>query len=91
MIYCSKNRADLENKLGALDTANDEFFSSIERLVTLARHAPITFKSSKIEARREILKLVLSNLVLDDRQLRWKYKKPFDLMASCTKINSWQG
>ena len=83
--------ADIEAKLNTLSGAEDEFYATVESLMDLARNAPVTFASSKIEARRELIVLVLSNLVLEGKQLRWKYKKPFDSMASCANNRSWQG
>lgn len=78
-----------ETRLGSLDKAGEEFYSTIEKIIKIARNAPVTFESSKLEPRRELINLVLQNLTLEDRQLRWKYKKPFDLMASCNENLNW--
>ena len=80
-----------ETKLGSLDKAGEEFYSTIENIMQIVRDAPMTFESSKLDTRRELINLVLQNLTLEDRQLRWKYKKPFDSMASCREMNSWLG
>ena len=45
-------------------------------------------KNSKIERRRQIINIVFQNLELHVDQLRWKYKKPFDSMASYNN-SSW--
>lgn len=91
VIELRESKLDIETRLSTLDKVNDEFYSTLENLMRIARNAPLTLESSKLEQRKELINLVLQNLELDDRQLRWKYKKPFDLMASCAKMNSWLG
>jgi len=46
---------------------------------------------TKIERRRQIINIVFQNLELHGDQLRWKYKKPFDSMASYINDSSWLG
>lgn len=87
----TSSRVDIDNKLNSLEGAADEFYATAENLMRLVRDAPTTFESSKMDARRELILLVLSNLVIKDGQLGWIYKKPFDLMASCAKNDNWQG
>ncbi len=41
------------------------------------------------DQKRSILNLIVSNFQLEDKLLRWKYKKPFDLMAFCAKNANW--
>ena len=86
-----QDKKDILNKLSKLDTCSDEFYSTLQKIVQICRNAPDTFESSKLEPRRELLQLVLQNLELHDRELRWKYKKPFDVMASCKKTQNWLG
>lgn len=44
-----------------------------------------------MEEKRQLLQLVLQSLELHDRQLRWKYKKPYDSMASYKNDSTWLG
>ena len=90
-VEIKEAKLGLEGKLSALDTVSDEFYKTLENLMRITRNAPLTFESSKLDQRKELINLVLQNLELHGRELRWKYKKPFDLMASCTKMNSWLG
>lgn len=57
----------------------------------LVLNAPHLFDRSEMEERRRIIELVLQNLEIHDRQLRWQYKKPFDMMASYKNDSSWLG
>lgn len=84
-------KRDIENRIANLGTASNDFYDKAEKIMQICKSAPSTFESSMIDQRRELVNLVLSNLTLDDDQLRWKYKKPFDSMASCTDNDSWLG
>lgn len=85
------NTQEVQQKLATLDNASDEFYESAIQVMELARDASDFFKSSELSQKRQLLDMVLQNLELCDDQLRWKYKKPFDSMASCTNNSSWLG
>ena len=57
----------------------------------IAHNAPLTLLSSKIDKRRELVNIVLSNLTLFNDQLRWEYKKPFDVMHQTALNQTWLG
>ena len=82
---------DIEQRIANLGTASNEFYDNIQSVMEIARNAPLTFLSSKIDKRRALLTLVLSNLTLHDDQLRWEYKKPFDIMHQTAKNQTWLG
>ncbi len=84
-------REELNNMLAGLDKSNEEFYATIEKIINVARNAPRLLESSSIEQKRELLNLVLQNLELKNDQLGWKYKKPFNLMASYINYSSWLG
>lgn len=46
---------------------------------------PLHFQSSKVETKREILHLLLSNLKLQDRKISYTLRKPFDYISSLNK------
>ncbi len=62
---------------------------SVNNLLSLAKEAPQLFKKANFEQKRELVNLVLSNLELHGKELRWKLKKPFELMAFCSKSGNW--
>jgi site-specific DNA recombinase len=82
---------DIEQRIANLGTASNEFYDNIQRIMEIAHDAPFTLLSSKIDKRRALLTLVLSNLTLHDDQLRWEYKKPFDIMHQTAKNQTWLG
>lgn len=73
----------------SLELSDDEYYLSVDHLLKLAKDLPILFEKAEIQKKRMLLKMIVSNLSLDGDLLRWKYKKPFDLMASCNEMNSW--
>lgn len=58
-------------------------------LMSLARRAPELFQTADIEQKRSLIKIVLSNLELNGKQLMWELKKPFDTMALCFENGNW--
>jgi site-specific DNA recombinase len=84
-------QVDIEQRIANLGTASNEFYDNIQRIMEIARDAPLTLLSSKIDRRRELLTLVLSNLTLHENQLRWEYKKPFDIMYQTAQSQTWLG
>ncbi|MEO5950022.1 MAG: hypothetical protein ABIQ04_01090 [Candidatus Saccharimonadales bacterium] len=82
---------DIERRIANLGTASKEFYENTQSVMEIARDAPLTLLSSKIDKRRALMTLVLLNLTIYDEQLRWEYKKPFSLMAFYTDNDSWLG
>ena len=81
----------LNSKLQSIDSANDDFYENAQIVMNLVRNGADKFESSKLQERRRLINLVLQNLELNDGQLRWKYKKPFNTMASYENDSSWLG
>ncbi|MDR1087431.1 MAG: hypothetical protein LBL16_04285 [Endomicrobium sp.] len=46
----------------------------------IGKNIPSLFKSSKVEEKRQIINLVLSNLKLKNKNLEFSYRKPVDLI-----------
>jgi len=86
-----QQRDSLNRKLSSLDVATDKYYESAEIVMNLVRDASEILKSSKMERKRQIINIVFQNLELHGDQLRWKYKKPFDSMASYNNDSSWLG
>ena len=84
-------RDSLNRKLSSINEASDNYYENAEIIMNLVRNSSDIFESSKIERRRQIINIVFQNLELFDHELRWKYKKPFDSMASYTNDSSWLG
>ena len=72
-----------------LQEADDQFFVSAKYILELSKRAKELFESSKIEQRRQIIKLVLSNLTLEGKKLRYEAVKPFDTILNCADGQRW--
>ena len=60
---------NIQSQITKLNEANDDFEITVEYL----------FKSSGIDVKRKILKLVFPNFYLDGQNLSYDIRKPFDL------------
>lgn len=76
--------------LSTFELSPKDHIESASHLLETAKNAHSTFKNSDYIGKRKLLKKVLSNSQLDGKQLRWKLKKPYDLMAFCNDNSTWQ-
>ena len=63
----------------------DELFSELD----FCNLAPKLFASSRPALQRELLRFIVSNLVLKDKKLDVKLKMPFDMVAEYAKTSNW--
>ena len=71
----------IEEKLKNLRQTDEEYFLNASYLLNLANKAPEIFKSSKVEVKRQLIKLVLWNPTIRDVTLNTSIRKPFSLFA----------
>jgi site-specific DNA recombinase len=81
--------AEMDTKLSMLQDADDQYFVSAKYILELSKRAKDLFESSKVEQKRQIMKLVLSNLTLDGKKLRYEAVKPFDTILNCADSQQW--
>lgn len=82
----------LNQRIEKIDTNAGEWFSDIKVIMDLVKNAPLLFeKSSKIHLKRQLIKIVFSNLELSNNQLRYEYNKPFNLMTFRDNCPMWSG
>lgn len=67
------------------------YYLSGKYLLNICEKAPELFKSSKLQEKRDLIKLVLSNCYLDGKKVRYEAKKPFDMVLSFAKNERWGG
>lgn len=80
----------LERKLLSLDESSKCWYDNAILIMDLVRNASLLFEQcSEMEQKRHFLNLLFQNLELHESQLRWKYKKPFDSMASFENCPMW--
>jgi hypothetical protein len=86
-----KAQKSLQNKRINIEQVDDDYYGTVTHLLNMARNAPTIFENSNVEEKRSLIDLVLSNLELKDKELRWELKKPFDTMAFCNENSNWLG
>jgi len=77
--------------LSALQEAQDNYYITASYILELSKRAYKLFLGSEIDERRQLLKLVFSNLTLDGKKVRIQAQKPFDTIFKCANSLSWGG
>lgn len=60
-------------------------FKRIVTILSLGNNAYQIFQNSKVETKREILHLLLSNLKLQERKISYTLRKPYNYIKSLNK------
>lgn len=81
--------ADLDTRLAMLQEAEDNYYITAKYLLDLANRAYDLFASSEIEERRQLLKLVLSNLKVEGKTVQYQAQKPFDIILKYSDNQRW--
>lgn len=88
-IELKEKQYELGHQLSAHTQADESFNFTISALLDLASRAFELFESSKVEQKRQLINLTLSNLRLNGATLEYEKKKPFSLFgktASCLDL-----
>lgn len=88
----AKTKAEMEKldeKIVQLTNGDKSFTVNSSYLLHLANIAGKLFKSSKPELKSKILNLVLSNLELDNKKLRFNLLSPFDKLLVLSQSSNW--
>jgi len=72
-----------------IQEAEDNYYISAKYLLELSNRAYELFKSSEVEERRQLIKLVLSNLRVEDKLVRYDAVKPFDTILNYADGQLW--
>ena len=81
--YYGNLRSELDDvigKLNRLQGAEDNYYLTAKYILDLANRAHSLFVSSEVDEKRQLVKLVLSNLRLDGKNLLYDAQKPFDML-----------
>jgi site-specific DNA recombinase len=81
---------DVALKLEQLQAADDTYHITAKYLLELASRAFDLFISSEVEEKRQLIKLVLSNLKVDHENIVYDVQKPFDLILNCSEDQAWR-
>ncbi len=72
-----------------LQEAEDNYYITAKYLLELSNRAYELFKSSEVEERRQLIKLVLSNLRVEGKLVRYDGLKPFDTILNYADNQLW--
>ena len=86
-----RQKDDISARLDKLQDAEDNYYITAKYLLDLSNRAYELFKSSKVEERRLLVNLVLSNLRVDGEKLLYDVNMPFKLIMDCHDRKSWRG
>jgi site-specific DNA recombinase len=84
-----REQSNITLKLNNLQKADVQYYITANYLLEVARRAPEIFKSSKPEVKRQLIKLVLSNPVVNDGTLCATIRKPFSYFAEGLSRSIW--
>ena len=76
-------------KMNNLQKADEQYYTTADYLLQLARRAPEIFKSSKPDIKRQLFKLVLSNPTINDGTLCATIRKPFSYFKEGLSRSNW--
>jgi len=79
----------MDAQLSMLQEAEDNYYITTKYVLELASRAYELFKSSEVEERRQLIKLVLSNLSVEGKNLVFQAKKPFDTIINYADRKLW--
>ena len=81
--------SDLNIQLSTLQDAEDNYYITAKYILDLSTRAYDLFQSSEVEEKRQLIKLILSNLCLSGKNLVFDAIKPFDLILNCSDHQVW--
>jgi len=79
----------LTDKIAKLQQTDENFYITTAYLVELASRAGELFRSSEAEEKRQLLSLVLQNLRLEGKKLRYEVQFPFDTILKHAPRSEW--
>ena len=82
---------ELSIRLEQLKEAEDNYFITAKYVLELVNRAYDLFVSSEVEEKRQLIKLILSNLRIEGERVVWDVCKPFDLFLNVTDSPGWLG
>jgi len=81
--------AEIKSQLSKLEEAQDNYYITAKYILELVNEAHELFIGSEVEEKRQLIKLVLQNLRLEDDKLLWDAAKPFDAILNVADSQRW--
>lgn len=80
-------QTELKNKMGKFQVADDEFYTTINMIVSLTQRAEAIFESSEPHEKRAFANFLLQNCQLEGEKLTFELKNPFDGALSANECS----
>lgn len=81
----------VKQQIERLGEADKSFYVTASYLLQLFKHGEKIFEVASIEEKRELMKLVLSNLELKGKTARFTPNEPFATVLKLSERSTWQG
>jgi site-specific DNA recombinase len=82
---------DVTVRLESLQGAEDNYYTTAKYVLSVVKRAHEIFESSEVEEKRQLIKLVLSNLMMEEEKIVWNIQKPFNLFLNLSDSIEWRG
>jgi site-specific DNA recombinase len=82
---------DITIRLEQLQEAEDNYYTTAKHVLELTNRAYDLFVSSEVEEKRQLIKLILSNLRIEGKNMLYDVQKPFDLILKTADSKLWRG
>jgi len=89
LIEYRSEQSNIETKLKNLREADTNYYTTAIYLLNLANKAPAIFKRSEPDIKRQLIKIVLQNPVINDVTLYATYRSPFSIFAKGASCHNW--
>ena len=83
--------ARIDGRLARLEDADQNFYATASYLLKLFKHGDKIFEVANDEEKRQIISIVLSNLSLKGKTVRFTPNEPFATVLKLTESSIWQG
>ena len=79
----------IQYQINGLQQSDEEYYLTATYVLKLASKAYELFNSSEADEKKQLIKMLLQNLVLDGENLRYDLKKPYDTIFDLASRQDW--
>jgi site-specific DNA recombinase len=83
-------QTELHTRLTKLQHANNDYFTTSQYTIQLLSKSYDLFNRSEVDQKRHLINFVLSNLQINDGNVLYELRKPFDLISKCSEDIEWR-
>ena len=88
-LEISKEKEELKNQADEYVILDNQMKEAFERVIEIAGNFVVIMENASPLQKNELLHLLLEDCVLENQVLKYKIRKPFDILVSNPKDNSW--